>query len=69
MRYLIKTITPNGLLIDDVVDEDEYSFFCLHYGLNPMNAGVETNHNVYICEDCGRYHDIKPKCNKCEINN
>lgn len=66
MRYLVEHNTPNGFSVTEVIDEKDYELFCREYNLNPLIAGVETKCNEYVCEHCGIYYAVNPKCNKCE---
>jgi len=45
-----------------ILDQDKYTT-----SEQARKAAREKNKiNDYVCEFCGIYSDIKPKCNKCE---
>jgi hypothetical protein len=35
--------------------------------LLPCTCKDHVKWNVYVCDFCGVYSDVKPRCNKCEV--
>lgn len=68
MNYRIQgKIKDNGFMIDEIMtSRADANTVCEEVGLNPATAITLTDYVTYLCEYCGIYNALSPKCNKCE---